>query len=796
MGMRARILHAAVCLLLPAIVIAQTTTQTTTAPSTQATTAPTTVPAVPLAEINEQIDSANKIIRAVEPDLVPEFLNPSYIDELTTLSQQLDGQQEEARLTLASQPTVESLRTISTAWQSAAKPLWEWRRDLTAKATKLDQDVLLLANLENQWAERVKQSQASHAPEDVIKRMTALLESIRRARSAAEKGRSQIVSLQNRASEQYARVVEILTDIKEAQDNIVSRLLEKDAAPIWSSHRPAPTTQSSAKSGQVSLASQVSALVAYSKRETDVYFLHACAALAVIAVLWWARRRVKAWVDQEPELAGSFRVFHYPIATGLLLTSLAGIWIYTQAPRLLWVILGVIMMAPAIFLLRKLVDRRFHLVLYGVSGFYIWDQVRSLAVSFPDVYRILFITEMSAGALFVMWIVRGKRLDVISTTLSRGLQVWLSLLMRLAGILLLAALAANLSGYVGLGKLLGSGTLISAYVGLVFFTAAEALDGVLMAVLRLWPLNLLKMVQHDRELVHRRFSTAMRWAIRLFWLWTTLDLFAVRGTVLTYGYQALNAALAIGPLRLSVWNVASFAFVIWASFALSKLVRFVLEEDVYPRMMLPRGLPHAFSMVFHYVVLLIGFFTAVGTLGYDLTKFTILAGAFGVGLGFGLQNIVNNFVSGIILLFERPIKLGDTIEIDGLTGTVRQIGIRASVIRTTTGAELIVPNSRFIAEKVTNWTFSTGQRAIRLSVNVDAQSDPKLVMDLMLKCARGVELLTSDPAPQATLAGFAPGAMTFDLQAWTKRYEDWTIARSELSIAVSAALRGAGVLFK
>ena len=253
--------------------------------------------------------------------------------------------------------------------------------------------------------------------------------------------------------------------------------------------------------------------------------------------------------------------------------------------------------------------------------------------------------------------------------------------------LFLAAFAANAFGYVSLGRLLGTGTLVSTYIGLIFFAATEVLEGLIMAALRLWPFTQLKMIQHERELVHQRLSLVMRWSVFLFWAWLSLSQFAIRESAIAYARSIGTATLSVGPLQLSIWNVASFVFVIWASFALSKFIRFLLEEDVYPRLLLPRGLPYAFSMVFHYIVLVIGFFTAVGTLGYDLTKFTILAGAFGVGLGFGLQNIVNNFVSGIILLFERPIKLGDTIEIDGLTGTVRQIGIRASVVRTTTGAE-------------------------------------------------------------------------------------------------------------
>ncbi len=133
----------------------------------------------------------------------------------------------------------------------------------------------------------------------------------------------------------------------------------------------------------------------------------------------------------------------------------------------------------------------------------------------------------------------------------------------------------------------------------------------------------------------------------------------------------------------------------------------------------------------HYVILLLGFFVALGALGIDLTKVTILAGAFTVGIGFGLQNVINNFVSGLILLFERPIKVGDVIEVGGNVGEVSRIGIRASVIRTADGSEVIVPNGSLISSQVTNWTFSDRQRAVEVSVNVVGGTDPQRVVELL-----------------------------------------------------------------
>jgi potassium-dependent mechanosensitive channel len=214
----------------------------------------------------------------------------------------------------------------------------------------------------------------------------------------------------------------------------------------------------------------------------------------------------------------------------------------------------------------------------------------------------------------------------------------------------------------------------------------------------------------------------------------------------------------------------------------------MLEEDIYQRFQLARGIPYAISTLLHYVLLLLGFFIALGALGIDLTKITIVAGAFSVGVGFGLQNIFNNFVSGIILLFERPIKIGDVIEVSGTVGEVQHIGIRASVIRTGEGSEIIVPNGMLISGQVTNWTFSDRRRAVEVSVSVAAGADLQLVTELLKTAAANLPGVAKEPTPQVYVVSFAAGAVGFQVRAWTDRYRDWAQVRSDLSVSLSNAL--------
>jgi small-conductance mechanosensitive channel len=274
----------------------------------------------------------------------------------------------------------------------------------------------------------------------------------------------------------------------------------------------------------------------------------------------------------------------------------------------------------------------------------------------------------------------------------------------------------------------------------------------------------------------------------LFWLFLVLRFFGLLTAVTTKTEAALNANLGIGSLSISVGRILAFLIAVWAAFLVSRFLRFLLEEDIYHHFHLAPGTPYAISTMLHYAILLLGFVIGLGALGIDPGKITILAGAFSVGIGFGLQNVINNFVSGLILLFERPIKIGDVIEVSGVVGEVRRIGIRASVIRSADGSEVIVPNGSLISSQVTNWTFSDQQRAVEVSVNVVSGVDTQRVVELLKSVAAGNPDVVKEPPPQVYIINFAAGGVTFQLRAWTNRYQGWAQLRSDLAVAVNDAL--------
>jgi small-conductance mechanosensitive channel len=182
-------------------------------------------------------------------------------------------------------------------------------------------------------------------------------------------------------------------------------------------------------------------------------------------------------------------------------------------------------------------------------------------------------------------------------------------------------------------------------------------------------------------------------------------------------------------------------------------------------------------------------------MGMDFSKVSIMAGAFGVGIGFGLQSIVNNFVSGLILLFERPMHVGDTVELGNLQGTVRRIGIRASVIHTGAGADIIVPNSQLITDKVTNWTLSDRLRRVDLQVGVNYGADPKRVIELLERTALAHPDVLREPAPRALFTAYGDSSINFELRVWPRQFHLAAQVKSDLATAVYDAVHAAGMSF-
>jgi len=225
--------------------------------------------------------------------------------------------------------------------------------------------------------------------------------------------------------------------------------------------------------------------------------------------------------------------------------------------------------------------------------------------------------------------------------------------------------------------------------------------------------------------------------------------------------------VAAGGTHITVLSLLYALVLVAALLWLAQRLQRWIAQGLLGRSSLDAGARHAAGAIARYVLLGIGLLVIVQTAGVDLTTFNVLAGAIGIGIGIGLQNVVSNFFAGLIIMFERPIKLGDRIEVDGVEGDVVEIGARGTTVLTNDNIAIIVPNSKFITGNVVNWKWNDDRVRFHIPVSVAYGSDTARVEAILLEVAREEPEVLDDPAPAVRFLAFGDSGLQFDLRAWS-----------------------------
>src|ERR1035437_6543654 len=749
-----------------------------------ATTASTNVAAIPLAEGAAQAEAPFATLQSIGGNLSGDETTATIQQDLPVLTRESSARLEESSKTLGSSPSRQTLRRLNREWQAVRDELADWKRSLTKRVTQVDDDRARLIQLDRVWKATQASVVEAKLPPEVLAQVEHVVAAVKRTQDQADAQQMVLLGLQTRVAEQDGRAIHTLNAIERAREAFIRRLFVRDGSPIWSAELWSDSAQNLRTEGSHSFSRQVEALRGYVERKGGGFVLQAGLFLAILFGLIRARRALRKLGGEAASHAA--QVFDSPVATALVLTLLASSWIYPEAPRLFWAISGAAAIIPTTLVVRKLIDRRLFPILNALVIFYFVDQLRVVAASQAVLSRLLLMAEMLGGALFVGWLLGSGRF----ATAPEDNRFWRAI-SKGCGVALgwfAVAFIADALGYVSLSKLLGHALLQSAYMALILYAVVRIIDGLFLSALSVPPLARLGLVKRHQGLLCTRARGVVEWAAILLWAAYVLETLSLRAPVFQDLREVLAATWAVGSFKISPGDVVLFGVTVWASFFVSRMVRFVLEEDVYSRVKLAPGLYYSISKMVNYAILVLGFFIGIAMLGFDLTRLTILVGAFGVGLGFGLQNIINNFVSGLILLFERPIKVGDVVQLAGNEGVVKHIGIRASVVRAPNGSEVIVPNGSLISDTVTNWTHSDNLRRIDLPVAVACPAEALRVMELLKGAAAGQPRGLKDPPPPVLLGSVAGDSMSFELRTWTNQPEDWFQIRSELALAVRATL--------
>ena len=351
---------------------------------------------------------------------------------------------------------------------------------------------------------------------------------------------------------------------------------------------------------------------------------------------------------------------------------------------------------------------------YLSAIFYFLNVVVSLLVGNPLLYRLLLLGLNLLMLLTLGWhLLRARRGgadgDNQFQASSWHVVAWL------ACAVLVVAAASNVLGNISLSAMLVSATLDSSYVALAMYAGSKVVLA-LFQVLLAGP-TVARLVQRYSASLVPALVNVGRTLLVVGWLLFTLQSFRIYRPVSSFAMTVLTHEFKIGELSLSLGSLVSFALATWAAFWVAKTIRQVLAEDILPSLSLPRGVGNSVSSLSYYVILFLGLLAALAAAGFQVGQLTLVFGALGVGIGFGLQDVVRNFVAGLILMFERPLQRGDTVEVAGMLGQVREIGLRATIVTTFEGADVVVPNGMLLADKMVNWTLNGTRRRFDLNIS-------------------------------------------------------------------------------
>jgi len=261
-----------------------------------------------------------------------------------------------------------------------------------------------------------------------------------------------------------------------------------------------------------------------------------------------------------------------------------------------------------------------------------------------------------------------------------------------------------------------------------------------------------------------------------------------RQTVLLHGVQTLSRPIQIGSIRFSLVGFVYAFFILLMTRTAARFWRHILERKILVDSGLEAGVQESVTSITVYILWALGILISLTALGFSTTSLTVALGALGVGLGFGLQNIFNNFVSGLILLFERPVQVGDAIEVNGTWGTISKIKVRSTVVQTYDNASLIIPNSDMISNQVTNWSFKDLRLRRWITVGVAYGSDTDLVRKTLLEIAHADRKALKRPRPDVLFRDFGDSALIFSLRVWST-IDDFIAMETDIRFAIDRLFR-------
>ena len=717
-------------------------------------------------------------------------------EEIEKIAQDFESEQEhlavlteETRRRLETEGPASIVEEAQTAWIRSASRLDEWLSTLKTHSTTIAEEKQRLEEERRLWELTMASADEVELPEALRQQVVDTLAAIDGAENAVRANRDSVLTLQSNVAREKAAVDEMLADQREEIALRRRSIVGLDSPPLWKTFAAPGLDGGPSEQLAAMWTKSAESIQNYVIDELDRLVRQGLFLVLLVIALLVLRRRAALWAQQDRSLIQTVEILERPLAAAFIVTMLLGNIFHPRAPAAWIDLMGLGILLALLRLLPKMLPPPMRSGAYLLALVYFLQKIMHLVPDGNLVNRLALLALSLTGAASCHWLY--SKIRDGAAKVSDG---WMRVIVFGARVVLLAFVAGtvtNLIGSVGFAVLVVEGTLNSIYAAILFWVGAMLMRAIARVVLLTRTARHLGLVRLHADTVRRSLFRVIQVTAVMGWAVMTLQGFDAFDATIDGLKKAIESRISIGDFSVVPGDILIFVVVVWLTFKISQFLRFVLEADVLPHLDLPRGVPGAITRLSHYTIVVVGVMIAAVAAGLDFSRINLIVGALGVGIGFGLQNVVNNFVSGLILLFERPIRVGDKVQLAQLFGTVKNIGMRASVVRTFQGAEVIVPNANLISAEVVNWTLSDDRRRMELAVGVAYGTDPQVVIDILVAVANDHPGVLGDPEPAALFLGFGGSSLDFQLRAWTRT--DFVQVSSDLLVTVNAALAEADI---
>ncbi|QDO93772.1 mechanosensitive ion channel family protein [Formosa sediminum] len=759
------------------------------------TTTVNQIQAITSVNLVRELDNANSELKLIQKKIqVPASIVK--IDSLYANHYQFILQESDAAENfMKASPNLQKINNLITKWNGYKITLNNWQTSVNNQQVKNSRYISDITKKEKIWELSYQNALNTSAPEEILNSIRTIWDKTKVTKANILNNNNYYLVLETKINQQISVTEQITEELLKLKNSDVYNIFYQRHAPIWHISFKNITKKPKESDDVESIKNNVSITYEYLKNNTGLilfYVLFTCIIALFIKRLKYGYIKFPFKEKSKTHKKAKHIIVFRSIVCIIFLSLLVSKSMFSNMPKLFIDFTTLLILLCAVPLIRPYMQKKFQQIIFFVIFFFIIDAIKSYIWFSSGLYRIYILFE-AFMVIYMLYSYTNPYAEIKKINVDRFGRLLLSII-PVIYILCAISIISNIFGYTNLTDITLKICTQSGIITTFFYSLLMIFNGITLGIIN----------RHYG--VKKSYDVADRWRVEKLTLKVSRNLIAIIWTiyflnildVLTPMKDTIRDTITepyqIGSLSFTLEGILGFLITLILTYAFTKIISFLINDGdgVLRIFKLPKGIPAAVSLVIRYFIMGFGIILALSALGVDLSKFNLMAGALGLGIGFGLQTIISNFFSGLILVFERPILPGDTVEVNNLLGTVNRIGIRSSNISTFDGAEVVVPNNNLISNDLINWTLSNSTKRVEILIGTSYDSDPNRVLEILTEIANANPHTLNNPAPKALFSDFGDSALNFRLLFWV-HYEMGLQTKSDISINIYNRFKEEGI---